>query len=407
MPKKKATTPKPLSFHKMIRRGNLAEVKQWIADGHPIRTKASNDARKGRSMLELAIDVGFYSLVECLLENGTWTKEELGNSLRKATNDSREDLIILLLSHNAPWESAYPHGIIRMMNEELIRKFLSLGMSFESNDAFFEALDSTQAKPLLRLYKIFHEEYPELEDQMAKALTSAVQDKKVRWTILLLWAGADPNRPVPYNIRGPINEIDGTTTALDEAYLHGDLEFLEKIKIEPKGIKLNRILDRVVSHPKPESVARIIRKMTDSEINATEHNSCKALEDIVGCQYYDFSTFSWIQSKKDQDEKDQLESIRILIDAGARWNPPEVELSTDRKGLSSYSGKYVVQVIRLLVYTQNAAPIEKIWELCRTPKMKNLIYVTDRHLWRELNQMAGRLGLKGTTKRNIRNSLAE
>lgn len=110
-----------------------------------------------------------------------------------------------------------------------------------------------------------------------------------------------------------------------------------------------------------------------------------------------------MSSSREQEEKDQLECISLLINSGARWNPPEDELRGDRKGLSSYSGKYIVQVIRLLIYTPDTAPFEKVWELCRTPKMKNLIYGADDYLWREMNETALELGLKGATKRNSRN----
>jgi len=403
MPKKKVTKPKPPCFRPMIRRGNLSEVKEWIESGKPLRMKSAHNSSYTQSMLEFATEVGFYSLVELLLALIDWEKEELGDALQQAASTGREDLISLLLENGAPWESVDADDIIATMDEGLIRRFLTLGMRFDTEDAFFCALERKRARPLLRLYKLFRPDYPELEDQIAKALAASLREKRLRWSILLLWAGADPNRPVPYEFHGAVDEDTFTTTALEEAYSHGDLEFLEQLKIESKVVDLGKLLDRIAYKRSSDLVARIVKRMKPDEFNTTERNSCRALEYLVGNEYYNFSSYSWMSTPREQEEKDILESITLLINSGARWNPPENELRGDRKGLSSYSGKYIVQVLRLLIYTPDIAPFEKIWELCRTPKMKNLIYVADDHLWREMNEKALQMDLKGATKRNSRN----
>lgn len=229
-------------------------------------------------MLEFATEVGFYSLIELLLELVKWTEEELGDCLYQAARQGREDLINLLLENGAPWERAEADEIIASMNEPLIRRFLGLGMRFDTDDAFYTALECKRARPLLRIYKVFRPDHPELEDQIAKALVSAIKEKKLRWSILLLWAGADPNRPVPYDIHGPVDEDAFTTTALEEAYNHGDLEFLEQLKIESKGVNFGQLLDRVAYNRKPDLISRIVERMKAEEFNLTKQDSCRALE---------------------------------------------------------------------------------------------------------------------------------
>lgn len=386
----------------MIRRGNLSEMKDWIKRGKPIRVKPSHNSSYTRSMLEFATEVGFYSLIELLLELVTWTEEELGDALYHAARDSREDIISLLLENDAPWEKAEADEIIASMDESLIRRFLDLGMRFDTNDAFFTALDCKRARPLLRIYKVFRPDYPELEDQIAKALVSSIKEKRLRWSILLLWAGADPNRPVPYDLNGSVDDDTYTTTALEEAYGHGDIEFLEQLKIDSKGLNFGQLLERVSYKGKPEVISRIVSRMKPEELNSADGKSCSALESLMRSEYYNYGGYYSWTSSKEQEQRDQLESISLLVNSGARWNPQQDDLRGIRKGLSSYDGKYIVQVLRLLIYTPDAAPFEKVWELCRTPKMKHLIYGADDHLWRELNEMAAELGLKGSTKSHSR-----
>jgi hypothetical protein len=147
----------------MIRRGNLSEVEDWIKAGKPLRAKPSHNSKITRSMLEFGTEVGFYSLIELLLKYVKWTKDELGDAIHQVARDGREDLISLLLENDAPWECAEADEIIATMNEDLIRRFLALGMCFDTDDAFFTALDCKRARPLLRIYKVFRPEHPELE----------------------------------------------------------------------------------------------------------------------------------------------------------------------------------------------------------------------------------------------------
>ena len=302
----------------MIRRGNLSEVEDWIKAGKPPRAKPSHNSKITRSMLEFGTEVGFYSLIELLLKYVKWTKDELGDAIHQVARDGREDLISLLLENDAPWECAEADEIIATMNEELIRRFLALGMCFDTDDAFFTALDCKRARPLLRIYKVFRPEHPELDDQIAKSLVSSIKEKRVWWSIMLMWAGADPNRPVPYELSGPVDDDSYTTTALEEAYQHCDIEFLEQLKIESKAVDLAKLLDRVSYKRKPELIARIVKKMKLDELNSSESNSCEALEYLVGSEHYDYQ--SWMSSEE-QEQRDQVESISLLLNAGARWNP--------------------------------------------------------------------------------------
>ena len=85
-----------------------------------------------------------------------------------------------------------------------------------------------------------------------------------------------------------------------------------------------------------------------------------------------------------EEERQLLESIEILLDQGAHWNPPNDHLRDVRRGLGTHDGKHVVSVIRLLLYTPGAADPTNIWEVCRTDKIRALIRANDSELWNEL-----------------------
>ena len=58
--------------------------------------------------------------------------------------------------------------------------------------------------------------------------------------------------------------------------------------------------------------------MKADELNSSEGNSCEALKYRVGSGHYDYR--SWMSSKA-QEQRDQVESISLLLNAGVRWNP--------------------------------------------------------------------------------------
>lgn len=382
----------------MIQRGNLAEVQAWVESGKPLRMRTAHNSSNTRSMLEYAIEIGFYSMVELLLQISEWTDDERGKALWQAAYIERVDLIDLLLNYRAPWHFAEADDIFGTMNDDLIQRFLDLGLRFDDGDGFSTALSTKHARPLLRIYRKYRKQYPELDDQIAKALVRAVEKKQVRWTILLLWAGADPAQPVPHSLSGSIEDSSYTTTAIETALKLEDLSFLEQTKIEDKVGDLTPFLSDLYMVYQPDFLSRILEKIDTTALNLRDGGSRTLLERIV---HHEFYNFGWYRNKE-KEQADQLGCIRILLDHGAKWNPSENYYRSIRKGLCSYDARYIVQVIRLLLYTPGAAPFEKLWSLCNTAKMKHLIYSADDDLWREMNELAVEQGLKGSTKRSAR-----
>jgi hypothetical protein len=54
----------------LCKAGKLFEVQQWIASGTPVNPPPSVSGYRRKSPLEIAMDLGFHSLVQVLLEGG-------------------------------------------------------------------------------------------------------------------------------------------------------------------------------------------------------------------------------------------------------------------------------------------------------------------------------------------------
>ena len=267
------------------------------------------------------------------------------------------------------------------MNAPLIERFLRAGVDPSRDNGFARALDRQKAKPLLGFYRAMRLEFPALDAQAALALQMAVSAKNVRWTALLRWAGADPLRPVPWDLSGDWNEPDNLTTAASTACWKRSEDIMKVLKIQPTPEQAIELLEDTASAVAPELMRQFLRFVSRERINDLERQTSKALERLVHreCHCYD-----WEPGTNEEKERRCLECIELLLDAGAQWHPDDNELRYARRGLSRNSARYVVRVVRLLLYTPNACDPKQVWELCRTEKMRTLIKSADTLLWDEL-----------------------
>lgn len=89
----------------LCKAGKLFEVQKWIASGKPVNGPPSISGYRRKGPLEVAIGLGFHSLVEALLEGGAAINEPRYNPLQHALWDKRLDLIGLLVKHGADYRS--------------------------------------------------------------------------------------------------------------------------------------------------------------------------------------------------------------------------------------------------------------------------------------------------------------
>jgi ankyrin repeat protein len=86
----------------LCKAGRLFDVQEWIAEGKPVNLPLEREKRARRkSPLKIAMEKGFHSLVQVLVEGGAQLEEEGYSALDHAISERRLDLIKLLVSNRA------------------------------------------------------------------------------------------------------------------------------------------------------------------------------------------------------------------------------------------------------------------------------------------------------------------
>lgn len=363
----------------LIRAGKLFALQEWIKAGKRLDAPEIEEGQ----VLQLAVETGFHSIVEHLLRAAKWKPTWLIQPLETALNNRRSDIAELFLNCGAPLQNLDFQTICRTLNFSLMESFLRIGGDPSRDNAFARALSEIKARPLLRFYRQFRAEYPTLDDQAALALSQAVQDEKIRWICLLIWAGADPFRPVPWNLGDafPISQEESTTAA-SRAIWQNKPEVLKAMKLRPTPSQARDLLDDAVYRANVDLIRTLLNAIPLNEINDPDRCSSKALENLV--RHGSYTSF-WSHTVNQDQEASAIKAIELFLDHGARWNPPLEDLRYARRGLLEHDGRYIVQVLRLLLYTPNAVNVESFLELCRSQTLQAKIAATDHPLARELH----------------------
>lgn len=368
---------------RLVQAGKLFAVQDWIKSGKPLRLAVGNQPKT--SALYAAVESGFHSLVEELLRSGGWSVQELSAALELARSTRRFDLAELLDQRGARSKPMDFETSCDKLDLFMMERQLRAGANPNDGNVFAQALDFKKARPLLGFYRQFHAEFPALDDQAALALAEAVKNQQVRWTALLAWAGADPFRPVPNDLSGifPVDAEDCTTAAREAAWLKNP-EILKVLHLKPTPAQALDLLSSITYRHDVKLFQNLLSVIPRELINDTPRASSAALESLVSqCPHNNFIT-------NGPDEKATAENIQcleLLLDAGARWDPAPEELRYVRRNLMRHEPRYIVQLLRLLLYTQNAANLESFLELCQSQTLKSKIATVDAPLIQELQAL--------------------
>jgi hypothetical protein len=367
----------------IVQVGRLFDLQTWIKEGKPIRFSETGNSES--SILSLAVGTGFHSIVEELLRAGGWSSSVLAGALELARSSRRFEIAELLEKYGARPEPFDFETCCEKLDTFMIERHLRSGTDPGLNNVFAHALSRIKARPLLGIYRQFRREFPALDDQAALALSEAVQNQHVRWTALLAWAGADPYRPVPNDLADPFPvDPENCTSAAKEAVWRNNPDILKVLHLNPNSVQALELLPDAAYYGNIKLFQKLLASIPRDQINDTTRRSSTALERLVErCAHRDLYT-------NRSDGKGDVESVQcleILLDTGARWNPPAEDLRRTRRDLLSHEPRYIVQVLRLLVYTPDAANSESVLELCRSSALEAKIGMVDAFLVKELKDL--------------------
>jgi hypothetical protein len=367
----------------LIHTGKLFALQEWIKSGKPLKTPES--LPRAPRLLCAAVRTGFHSIVEELLRATKWPPREMADALDWARSRRRYDIADLLLNHGAEPEQQDFQTLCETLDLTMMERHLRAGTDPNKDNVFARVLAAIKARPLLKFYRQFRVEFPALDDQASLALCEAVRANQVRWTALLSWAGADPLRPVPYDLDGtfPVDP-ENSTTAAEVAIWRNNPEILRLLRLNPNASQAVALLSDAGHYGNQDLFRSLLKPLSPAQLNTSARGSCSPLERLVN-RYG--RRGSWDNSPNADSDKKALECVELLLDAGARWDPLPDDLRRIRRNILDHDPRYIVQLLRLLLYTPNVANVGVLLELCRSQTLLGKIATVDLPFVQEIKQL--------------------
>jgi hypothetical protein len=173
----------------LCKAGKLFEVQNWIAEGNSISVPAEVKSNP----LEVALHIGFHSLVELLARNEP-SQDVKNRALLFAVNEKRRELIELLVTQGADIKAVPFIEVLRTWEPTIMRYFLDRGADFVTDRPFAVAFGE-KIRTALRPWRECKDKYPEfaseLQEQADRALRHFCLKEDLKWTSLLMWVGAN------------------------------------------------------------------------------------------------------------------------------------------------------------------------------------------------------------------------
>jgi hypothetical protein len=355
----------------LCRAGRLYEIEKWISEGKSLDISGATKRGRQKSLLEIAVEVGFHSLVELIAKHET-SQAVKDAALGPAVSSRRLDLIELLLANGANIKSVPLADVLLMWEPHLIRFFLDHGADPLEGRPFATAFGS-RIRTALRPFIDYKREHPELtaqlQDQLDCALRHFCGEGDLKWVSLLMWAGGDPRS------RGQCLEKEYTedpecyTSGLEEACGSENLEVLKKLKPDPSRDNLSELLHRAaISNCKV-----ILQHLLEIGANPNDkpNGGSSALETILWhLSFARISPYGGQRVISKYDVRKELDCMGELLAHGAIWNPDDsYNVNSLRRTLLECEPAVTIELLQLF-RKYNACPAEQVHRLLGTPRMK-------------------------------------
>jgi hypothetical protein len=172
----------------LCRAGRLYQIEKWIADGRPLDISRAIKRGRQRSLLEIAVEIGFHSLVELIAKHET-SQSAKDAALGDAVSSRRLDIVELLLAKGANIKAVSLADVLLTWEPRMIHFFLDHGADPLEGRPFavaFGAKVRTALRPLVD-YKRAHPELAgQLQEQLDYALRHFCGKGDLKWVSLLM-----------------------------------------------------------------------------------------------------------------------------------------------------------------------------------------------------------------------------
>lgn len=178
-------------LREMVRLGQLFKVQTWIGEGNPVYLEDN----KRPSVLHLAVDSGFHSLVEVLA--GAWPRQDgLNWALESACEKRRLDMAATLMELGADITKVPLAVIAGTCDIPLMTHVLDRWQEFDQENGLYEIVTS-MPRPLTGLIKERQQAIPNSQMQLARAMKHFALKDHPLWVGLTVWMGGDARLACP------------------------------------------------------------------------------------------------------------------------------------------------------------------------------------------------------------------
>jgi hypothetical protein len=385
---------------RLCRAGKLYEIEKWINDGKSLDISAAIKRGRQRSFLEIAVKIGFHSLVELI------AKREISQSakdaaLRDAVSLRRLDLVELLLANGADTKSVSLADVLLTWEPTLIRLFLDRGANPIKGRPFAEAFGA-KVRTALRPFVEYKRAHPELaaalQEQLDCALRHFCSEGDLKWVSLLMWAGGDPRSRGPRLEKEYTEDPECYTSGIEEACYSENLHVLKRLKPDSSRDNLTELLDRAAIWGRKATLEYLL------EIGANPNDKANGGSSALDTVLRHFNSvrsdaYSWKRLKSKYDVSRSLDCVRVLLAHGAIWNPEEpYDLNCLRRTLLECEPDVTIELLQLF-RQHNVCPAAHVHRLLGTPRMKDHLKPAMSALLRlgihlDIGRNSGRQGLR-------------
>ena len=357
--------------------GKLFDVQAWIAAGKPVNLPLPSDQRaRKKPPLQIAIEKGFHSLVQVLLEGGAEIEySSYENALLQALGKRRLDLIQLLVQHGADVRSVEMTSVFDSWDPAIMEYFIEHGADVETENPLAFAL-SYRIRTVLGVFKRHKDRFPSFQEQANIALRHHCKEGNLKWVSLLLWVGADPYAKGPDSPEAELDP-DEDICALEYAalYKHFEIFKLKQIKIAPEHPIAQELLRNACRAENADFLIDLIKKGFNPA--GQQDRGSSLIQTCIRCLTWSWDRF-WLDRGRDRDidssrSRETIKMIHILAQHGCKWMPGDsYEINDVRRCFLKMSNDYTVEFIWIMA-KYNACGRESIEQLIRTPAIRKHI----------------------------------
>lgn len=364
----------------LCKAGKLFEVQEWIASGRPVNGPPSLSGYRRKGPLEVAMDLGFHSLVRVLLEGGADINEPRYNPSQQALWNKRLDLLELLVEHGADYLSIDMEEVFDTWQPDIMRWFIENGADVETGNPLAQAL-CNRIRTALGIFKAYKDRFPSFQEQANIALRYHCREGSLKWVSLMLWAGADPYAKGPDSCHEePDPEEDMNALELAACLEHFDIFNLKQIRLDPTKAECKGVLLEACRSKNSNFLEKLLKKgfnPGEYENSGTPfiHALLTRLDWYFDINHWDIwrTDRTAKRNMDNEDSRERIKMIHILVKHGAKWLPKDrSEIGDARRSLLKMKPDYTVEFIWIMS-KYKACKREDIEELIRTPSIRSLI----------------------------------